>query len=784
MATIAEVLSQVKTIYTTSPQNKVEETVARELLTVLGGRTTLRQSPRLDAPSEAIRLAVVAEKSKWKSIHPSLDGKRDWMLARIRPGGGIELLASRPHLLYYLFTIVTEDWKANGVEEFAAGKILHPSFSNIRPSYDLFLTQHARTVRNFNREEHIRNLARLGFSHVEVNGLAFPVPFERGPQGEILHRFYTYCPSLDQFVYSRLNKGIYDDDYLQANLNLLKTNAEIAEKYGLTPGLVCFEPRSVPDNLLQRYPMLRGARVDHPIRSWHPRFNLSVAHPVVRDHYAEMMEKLLREVPSLEYISIWSNDSGAGFEYTSSLYVGRNGGGYVIREWKGDTEIAEAAANNLVRFMQTLRDAGRRVNPQFRTLIRLEPFWAEHDHIWKQLGNGLDVEVSSLLTKGWGLAYRHPKQLEAREIHGTALHNRFVDAEKPIIEELRQKNSEADVYFSPGIIWNHEPLVAIPFPHLVYDKLMDLHRQTVTTICYNGSATPPSFAPFNINQELVRAFQEDATLDLDPFLKRKAAEWVGEELADDLAKVWKHSDEAYRSFPIPIWIYSSWSVWYRLWTRPIIPNIEAISENDRAYYEEFLLATSHNRCRVDFRYDVGFDLVEPAHAHACVKLINRDLFPHLDAALSLLAKMKAKAATDAAQVCVGDLTDRMRALHCWYRTQRNVAVWVDGVHSYLEAKNKKLRKESRKLLKEMVLDEIENTKALLKLWETSKTNWMIVSGVGETTFIYYKNFGEQLKRKIELMKGHENDEPYVDPNFQWRVPGFTDLQEKLAERQL
>ena len=80
------------------------------------------------------------------------------------------------------------------------------------------------------------------------------------------------------------------------------------------------------------------------------------------------------------------------------------------------------------------------------------------------------------------------------------------------------------------------------------------------------------------------------------------------------------------------------------------------------------------------------------------------------------------------------------------------------------------------MLKEMVLDEIDNTKELLALWENSTTNWMILSAVGETTFIYYKNFGEQLKRKIALMKGHENDEPYVDPNFQWRVPGFADVE--------
>lgn len=777
MPTIVEVLSQAKTILTTSAA-QVEETVAHELQTILGGRAEVKRSPGLGAPAGSIRLAVVQEKSKWSSVHPALDSPKEWMLVRAKSGGGVEILASRPHLLYYLYTLLTENWKGLDVGEFAKGKIVHPTFKNLRPVYDLFLTQHARTVRNFNREEHVRNLARMGFSHIEANGLAFAVPFERGPQGELLHRFYTYCPSLDQFVSSTLNRGTYDDDYLQANLNFLRTNAELGQKYGLTPGLVCFEPRSVPDNLLQKYPMLRGARVDHPIRSWHPRYNLSIAHPVVRDHYAEMMEKIVREVPSLEYISIWSNDSGAGFEYTSSLYVGRNGGGYVIREWKGDTEIAESAANNLVRFLRILRDAGRKINPKFRTLIRLEPFWAEHEYIWKQLDDGLDVEVSSLMTKGWKLAYQHPKYKEAREIHGTALHSQFVDAEKPIIEELRKKKSEADVYFSPGTIWNHEPLLGIPFPSLVYDKLKDLAKQGVTTPCYNGSATPPSFAPYNINQEVMRSFQADGKLDLDAFLHQKAAEWIGDDLAADLVKVWKHSDEAYRSFPLPIWIYSSWGVWYRLSTRPIVPNIEAISEEDRSYYEQFLLATSHNRCRIDFRYDVGFDLVDPAHAHHCLGLMNRDLFPQMEAALRLLKTMKARAKTDAAQACVQDTSDRMQALYCWYRTQRNVTAWVAGVHSYIETTNKKVKKESRQLLREMVLDEIENTRDLLKLWETSKTNWMILSDVGETTFIYYKNFGEQLKRKIALMKGHENDEPYVDPNFQWRVPGFTDAPVK------
>ena len=773
MATLRELISQVKRIEISPSGPLVEQTVASELQKALAPRAEIVRAPGMAASAGALRAAVADRSVKAKTIHPALAGKDRWMLVRINKNKGIELLVSNSHLLYGLFCLVCEEWGGLDAGEFSEGKISFPAFPEMRPVYDLFLTQHARTVRQFDREEYFKDLARIGFSYAEVNGLAFPVPFETGPKGELLHRFYTYCPSLDQFVTSRLNRGIYDSDYLQANLNYLKTNAELAEKYGLTPGIVCFEPRSVPDELLQRYPMLRGARVDHPMRSFKPRFNLSIAHPVVREHYAEMMENLLREVPRLGYMSIWSNDSGAGFEYTSSLYVGRNGGGYVVREWLGAKDIAQAAALNLVRFLRVLRDAGRKVNPKFRTLIRLEPFWEEHDHIWEQLEDGLDVEVSSLQTKGWDLSYKHPKYEEVPQIHGTALYNKFVKKEQPLMNDLRKKGSNTDVYFTPTIIWNHEPLIGVAFPGLVYDKLKDMAAQQVVTPCYQGGATPRSFAPYNINEELVRAYLIDPGLDLNEFLRSKAAEWAGEEFADDLAKVWMLSDDAYRSFPVPIWIYSGWSVWYRLFIRPIVPNVDAVPESDRRYYEDFLLATTHNRTRIDFRYDVGFDLIQPPRAWKALKHMDDDLFPAMEKALKLLAGMLARAKSDKAQACIQDQYDRMRALKCWYRTQRSVTAWVAGVHTYLETKDNKVKKECRKLLHDMVLEEIENTKDLLNLWETSKTNWMIVSGVGETTFIYYKNMGELMKKKIQLMTGREDDEPYVDPNYQWRVPGYT-----------
>ena len=768
---IRELLKQAKAIITISSTVPVEKNVGDELM-ALAPQVERLTSAETDTPkTSVIRVGVLNSMLLMRKFNVFPVPEREWTFVRIDEHSNLEIYASRPNFLYFIFTSLTEDWVDEDVDGFRTGRFLYPTFVNQRPLYDLFLTQHARSVQSFDRPAYFRTLARLGYTNAEVNGLAFAVPLGKGPKDEVYTRFYTYCPSLDQFVSSRLNAGTFDDEYLQANLNYLRTNAELADKYGLTPGIVCFEPRSVPDSLLKKYPMLRGARVDHPIRSFEPRYNLSIGHPVVREHYAEMMTNLMKAVPNLGYMSIWANDSGAGFEYTNSLYVGRNGGGYIIREWLRDTEIEVAAAQNIVRFMKLLRDAARNVNPNFRVLLRMEPFWVEHEHIINGLDQGLDLEVSSLQGKGWGLSYEHPRFQEQVQIHTTALHNRFDEKEKPFIEELAKKGVNADVVSAPGIIWNHEPLIGIPFPNLVFEKLSDMHRAGLKNVGILGGAIPESFAPYNINQELVRAFQADSEMKLELFLARKAEEWA-DKAASIALRVWQIVDEAVRSFPIPIWIYAAWGVWYRLAVRPIVPNIEAIPERSRVYYEKFLLATPHNRCRIDLRYDVGFDLLAPEQAWAALRFMDEMVFPPLEKALELLQNAQNDLRDAKSLKFVVDQADRVRALRSWMRTQRNVAAWVAGVHTYHESSDAGLRAESKKLLREMVLSEIQNAQDLLNLWNSSNTKWMILSGVGETTFIYYKNFGSLLKKKIELMQGHEDDEPYIDPNYQWRLSSF------------
>ena len=541
-----------------------------------------------------------------------------------------------------------------------------------------------------------------------INGLrSLPRPY-----GMVLYRFYTYCAALDQFVYSRLNKGIYPFEYLRANLNKLKHSAQLAEKYGLRAGILSFEPRSVPDELLQKYPMLRGARVDHPLRSFRPRYNLTTAHPVVLEHYEEMLEKILREAPNIDYMTVWSNDSGAGFEYTSSLYVGRNGGGYVIREFKGENEIVKAAAANIVRFMKTLRDAGRRVNPNFRSILRSEMFYDEQDDIWEQVEEGFELEVNTLKSKGFDLGYKHPKYDWTTDFNYTGLFNQFADEEKPIMERLEAKGSNVHLCINPGTFWNQEPVLAPVYPRLLFEKLSALHKHEVSHTASMTGVMASSMAPFNINQEVLRAFQNNSSMDLDDFLREQAIKWVKEEDAASLVDAWLHADEAYRSYPPPVSVHSMWSTWYRVLVRPFVPNFEALSEEERAYYEDFHLGHVNNVVRVDFRREINFDFCTPDYARKCREAITENVFPEIQSALQIAQEGQDEAAQDSpAHKVWSHLYDRLFGLGCWYRNQRNIAAWIEGVHGYIEAQDEGVKSRCRELVRETVLDEKENARS-------------------------------------------------------------------------
>ncbi|MCK5821305.1 MAG: hypothetical protein KAH17_05450 [Bacteroidales bacterium] len=639
-----------------------------------------------------------------------------------------------------------------------------PAFSQLRTAYDYFLNQEGRVTQGLNREEYINQLAIQGLTHVEVNGLGSPMGLENGPKGETYPMFYTYCPAMDQFVYSELNKGLYPFYYLSNNLEYMKQNAAMARKRGLVPGMLSFEPRSVPESFFQRYPMLRGARVDHPFRSFLPRYNMTITHPVVLNHYWEMTQKLIREVPDLGFFTIWTNDSGAGFEHTKSLYVGRNGGAYLVREWKDDQEIAKLAGDNALQFMRNILEAGREINPDFRVITRLESFYGEHDVMWDGFGNGLDVETASLVARGWDMPYTHAKYQDSKVLNGGGLHHQGLDpTETSKKNELKEKGANAAFYFGMGPQLMFAPLMGIPYPKLVWKRLSSLKSAEIEEIVVYGGTFPPSKVPYFANYEMLRKFQYDSDADPDELIRKMAEKWTGGKATEVLVNAWAAIEKAVEYFPNVSTLYNTIGfTWYRLWTRPLVPDIEAISPNEREYYEDMMCTTPHNPNNTDLSKDVLFNIASVEHCSKAMNQMDEFVWPAIDMAINLLGQ--AIAEIHPPPDVLQDQFIRTKALKCWLMTQRNVAAWVTGVHNYINCKDIAEKKMSKSIIDQMIDLEIDNMDELHDLFNQD-IEIIALMNTGESPLMYGKDIQNQIRIKQDLMKKYRHLEPRIDPDY-------------------
>lgn len=504
---------------------------------------------------------------------------------------------------------------------------------------------------------------------------------------------------------------------------------------------VC-NPRSVPESVFKKYPFLRGVRVDHPYRAYQPRYALTTAHPVVRWHYAEMLKKILKAVPELGFMETWLNDSGSGFEHTVRLYAGRNGGPYLIREWRSNEEIAEAAAKNVIRYYRVLRDAAHEINPDFHIIAGLRGIEEEEAIIKKGMDSGIDTYVY------------------------------FDDKKNPEKWAQNQSLLERGSYLFSGAAANFGFIIGVPGPWQTFKSLQKPISEGFDRISVYFSA--PSLAPYDINREVLRAYQIDPSQTLENVIEKTATKWVGDRYASQLVEIWKLSDQAIESAPyIPLYAGSGFT-WNRIWVRPYVPDIDKIPETERSYYENYLMSVFNNPHNVDLNADALWDLIGIEQSDQIVQQFDTEIWRLLDNAVDLTRKALAGIEPNhPAKNIFIDLKDRIIAQKCYYRSLRNVAAWIAGVHGYLEAKDDAAKNMRMKMVREMVEDEIQNSKELLELWETSSTNFMPIYQYGETCYEYGDNFGELLKKKIELTEKYKHHLPYIDTNYMWRMPkGF------------
>lgn len=84
--------------------------------------------------------------------------------------------------------------------------------------WNVLATGHQRSQAHLDLEQYFATAARLGYTAVDVNGLATLEIIEQDDPKDLYPLFNTYGPALSQFVDSDLTRGVYPQAHLQRNL--------------------------------------------------------------------------------------------------------------------------------------------------------------------------------------------------------------------------------------------------------------------------------------------------------------------------------------------------------------------------------------------------------------------------------------------------------------------------------------------------------------------------------------------------------------------------------------
>jgi len=712
------------------------ETAAAELAKKTGAGVERRDRVGPVGKGEIV-LALGEEIRAQEEAAAMLPAGGEWEIVK-RSGEGLVIAGSSPRNVCHaaLAWVENPEGETDRVSKF--------DFTERFTMWDNSLNQWYRFSKGFERKQYIREVARLGHTGVEINRYAdaegFWVRHRKFPEDSYAW-YMSYAPALDAFVETSLTEGLYPKDELERNLADLREALEIARRYGLAPGFVCYEPRGVSEKVFDRYPGLRGSRIDHPGRSLEPRYSLDIANRRVLEHYAEAITNLMKTVPELRYFVFWTEDSGSGIPFTTGLYFGPNGS-YRARS----STIGKMVAD----FSGTLLEAGKKVNPDFEVIMEMG--WEYRDHERR--------EITAALPKGVTLSHH---------LGGRLLSGGEAGAAERYTKESRAAGVEPYATVSMTTTWEPEPIIGIVRPSVLVKKFGHLRRLGLKRIFTNGGIASPPQCPYQISQELYAELIRGEVTDLDAFYQATARRWCkgDERAAAVLVRAWKTGDEAFGKRPELNWYHAGSGQTQGRWiTRPLVPDITLLDERERAAWERELFTLPWDVGRPNIVFEGGIRMYTEEQLENAIQAYDEEYLPRLAATVASLDHAPAELPV------IVDQRDRYHGMLLRERTVRNLFDAQVAINYWLLGQGDK--KKQRLRLTRAIHAEIANTGDWLQHLKQSKTNFFRVTERRETPFLY-KTPVADLELKLAVMRAHIGDQP---------GPDLEELREPLSERRL
>jgi hypothetical protein len=384
---------------------------------------------------------------------------------------------------------------------------------------------------------HLTALKRKGATHVMINQAVCSIPWAMDPENSYL-RFTTYGHTPDKFVTSTYNVGIYHHGLLEANRGLLLQGAKLAKENGLRCAIRCVEPTLMPETFYKRHPAMRGPRVDNPACSTTPYYSMCPMVPEVQDHYRQLIRNLLKLVPEIDELHVFTNDSGAGFCYSNHLYAGANGP-YHCK--------AVPSAKQAQVFARVLMEAGREINPDFRVVMTSGLSPAEKEEFLHGVPQGVASSVYGAFAWGGGLEWRWGTQAVGPKIHTDPAERQRTLAWQEADYEARIRQVQAQgglvyVSYNSDYYTGDDPR---PYEtHGIINKFLNWGVKNII-----GGA--PGGTPYSVNTAVIRRAMEVGPEPSEKAVRAIAEGWVGPAMADALCEVWKLTDHVAREQPVP-----------------------------------------------------------------------------------------------------------------------------------------------------------------------------------------------------------------------------------------
>lgn len=593
-------------------------------------------------------------------------------------------------------------------------------------------------------------MASAGVTHVQVNHLPDLMHPELLNQPDNVYLWFAnFGPALDMFVASDLNRGLYPEPFIDRNRRLLLRFVEAARSHGIKPLLYLCEPRFVPERFYQRYPTLRGARVDNPMHSRQPIYALSVDRAQVQRHYRQMMARIMELVPDLAMVTLFTSDSGAGFEYNPDQYAGPNGSGF-----NADMPLED----RVVGFIRCIGEPARAVNPEFTFNLTsgfhpvdrekildaapewvhgstfglydwiggLEEFWAYHQTVWSHGGPMWAIQS---LDREAARKWRYDDMKQRFDIASRGGRSPIVHAEVPGHDYPR-------------------PLRYVPHPFETVRVIRETASLGADKLAAWGVMNPPGLITLDINREAMREALTDANADADTIVRHIAERSSGgdDAVATVLVEAWRRCNEAHETRPL--WHHIGLAK--RWLPGPLVPDFHALTIDEQSY---FMTVSLEDLDRVKgVGYHVPAEADERKRDYVLDEIYAKVTLPELDAAATMLSEAARAQGDHEVTAVLHEQADFVRLAWLFQRSCRN---WYEAGRHLRPGEAPGMGRT----MAAIVDDEIEVTESMIALTREQPGRFFRIMPLEGMTYEIGPTFIQQLEARANLMRAHRDDPP-------------------------